>query len=886
MSNLDKKYTIKLDTKNSYFNTVPTFSLSDNETSDFNIMITNRNSTMNLQNVIVVMVAINPNNEMYSDFIEVENEEEGLLYCNLKQAFKNITGTWNARLMLIYEDEKVVTGTFSYRVNTDEFVTLNEKVVTDDRFPLLNDALSRLSSVEITEEQRQINEAQRILQEEINKTNETNRIENELVREHQGADREKAEAVREEQEHNRAVQENKRASVETNRIEAELARTANEDMRISNENQRITNYNFMTKDEVRRKLDEEVRIANEKTRELEETSRTNEETRRRTVEQLRTLNEDTRITSEGLRVAKENVRLGNEDKRIANETNRNQAESSRQINETNRIEAENNRKIEFQEKVSTFLTYENTINTLGIDFDNTVANVTNGNESATNTEIVLARKGETSLRKKMDKIDEQFISIKSEKATKIEVEVERQRINQMHVIPEGGTTSDVALNDIKVGYNGKVWDSPSVAVRGQVLELKNDLEEVCEGLQINWNIGNIDGLGTITNGATTKSNYYSDLISKEKFENIIMYSSIGSGRTFSYCIYDEKGVFISRQPWLKSTQYVTEDAIYNIDNSYSIRLLIALYYDDVNTTHSVNDILSNINITLTEKHSNIDNLNKRIMQIENNYDAFDFLKTVDRNIHLSIDDVAYSLYQLQTEQPNSIYDIELFSYIKTLHDTYGICVTCNTFNYLSTIPDYDISKVPNKWLLEFQEAKDWLRFAFHAKDDTSYTGNLTTSDIDYKKFVDAVLYFTGTYKCIDTITRLGFFHGNKTEVIKMKTSDNGIIGLLCADSLTRSSYYLDDDKNREMQTKGIIYDLENELYFIRSLTRLDSADENAIKSYMLGDNRKNKLVEIFFHESLSSSVISVGNKTRIKGVLDMLILNRGYGSNFVMDLLA
>ena len=162
MSTIDKKYTIKLDTKNSLFNTIPVFSLSDNETSDFNIRITNANRIINLQDVIVVIVAINPNNEMLSDFVEVEKAEEGLIYCNLRQSFKNITGVWNARLMLIYENEKVVTSTFSYKVNTDEFVQLNEQVIPDDRFPVLTDLISRLSQIEIQENNRQEAETGRV----------------------------------------------------------------------------------------------------------------------------------------------------------------------------------------------------------------------------------------------------------------------------------------------------------------------------------------------------------------------------------------------------------------------------------------------------------------------------------------------------------------------------------------------------------------------------------------------------------------------------------------------------------------------------------------------------------------------------------------------------
>lgn len=162
MSILDKKYVLKVDTKSTFFNPTPQFSISDNETSDFNIRVTNANKIINLSDVIAVMVVINPNNEMYSDFVEVEKAEEGLLYCNLSQSLKNIDGTWKARLMCIYGEERIVTSAFSYKVNTDEFVQLNQEVVTDDRFGTLTQMLSRLSSIELQETIRQEGENSRI----------------------------------------------------------------------------------------------------------------------------------------------------------------------------------------------------------------------------------------------------------------------------------------------------------------------------------------------------------------------------------------------------------------------------------------------------------------------------------------------------------------------------------------------------------------------------------------------------------------------------------------------------------------------------------------------------------------------------------------------------
>lgn len=162
MGTLDKQYFIKLDTKLSTSNVVPEFFISDNDTSDILIRITNENTLLDLTDVIVLMVAISPNSQPHSDFLEVKKAEEGLVYCDLPASFKNIEGTWKSRIMCIYQNDKVVTSTFSYNVNADEFALLNELALNDDRYPVLTEIISRLSIIEINENTRISNEANRV----------------------------------------------------------------------------------------------------------------------------------------------------------------------------------------------------------------------------------------------------------------------------------------------------------------------------------------------------------------------------------------------------------------------------------------------------------------------------------------------------------------------------------------------------------------------------------------------------------------------------------------------------------------------------------------------------------------------------------------------------
>lgn len=68
--------------------------------------------------------------------------------------------------------------------------------------------------------------------------------------------------------------------------------------------------------------------------------------------------------------------------------------------------------------------------------------------------------------------------IDADKATKAEVEVERQRINNLTSLPEGSTTGDAELMDIRVGADGKTYPTAGEAVRKQLNKLKGNLDKL------------------------------------------------------------------------------------------------------------------------------------------------------------------------------------------------------------------------------------------------------------------------------------------------------------------------------------------------------------------------------------------------------------------------
>ena len=72
----------------------------------------------------------------------------------------------------------------------------------------------------------------------------------------------------------------------------------------------------------------------------------------------------------------------------------------------------------------------------------------------------------------------------AEKASKTELNVEKLRIDNIISLPDGSTTNDARLEDIKIGFDGKTYDSPGDAVRGQIGSLNDTLTDLIKSEQL------------------------------------------------------------------------------------------------------------------------------------------------------------------------------------------------------------------------------------------------------------------------------------------------------------------------------------------------------------------------------------------------------------------
>ena len=152
---MNRKYNLKLDLQFRCNNSTMKFNQFDNNTSDFFIKISNGGKSFDVEKAIVVLATIKPSGKVSSQFVEVEN---GLVYADLKPNMKDEIGIYTAQAMLILEDERVVTDVISYEVEEDKiFSLLNDTVETTEEFTLLTDMLSRLSTIETSEDNRKNN---------------------------------------------------------------------------------------------------------------------------------------------------------------------------------------------------------------------------------------------------------------------------------------------------------------------------------------------------------------------------------------------------------------------------------------------------------------------------------------------------------------------------------------------------------------------------------------------------------------------------------------------------------------------------------------------------------------------------------------------------------
>ena len=145
----------------------------------------------------------------------------------------------------------------------------------------------------------------------------------------------------------------------------------------------------------------------------------------------------------------------------------------------------------------------------------------------------------------------------------------------------------------------------------------------------------------------------------------------------------------------------------------------------------------------------------------------------NRFMHISFDDTAASLLNLNNTEYDSLFDEPFFKWLKGLHDTYGAKFSMYVFAD-------SLSDVPDRFAAEFTAASDWMKFGLHSPNNDSNYKSATYEEGKqaWNDFVANIIRITGTEACIDRIPRLHNFAGSKNAVLGMRDANCGALGFL------------------------------------------------------------------------------------------------------------
>ncbi|WP_195515651.1 hypothetical protein [Paraclostridium bifermentans] len=93
----------------------------------------------------------------------------------------------------------------------------------------------------------------------------------------------------------------------------------------------------------------------------------------------------------------------------------------------------------------------------------------------------------TEIDSKTTELSGQLDNIETEKATKLEVDVERKRIDLLTKIENGETEGNTELLDIRVGADGIIYDTAGIAIREQFTENTNQIADTLEYVGVTGN---------------------------------------------------------------------------------------------------------------------------------------------------------------------------------------------------------------------------------------------------------------------------------------------------------------------------------------------------------------------------------------------------------------
>ena len=115
---------------------------------------------------------------------------------------------------------------------------------------------------------------------------------------------------------------------------------------------------------------------------------------------------------------------------------------------------------------------------------------------------------------------------------------------------------------------------------------------------------------------------------------------------------------------------------------------------------------------------------------------------MEKKAFFFIDDVIWAFRDIAREKPASIFDQPFMRMLKDVHEANGLKVQLNLFyrtDFFYGNDEFTLADMPDSYKEEFENSKDWLRLAFHAKQEFPDYPYVNASYEDVKANYEAVI---------------------------------------------------------------------------------------------------------------------------------------------------
>lgn len=217
-------------------------------------------------------------------------------------------------------------------------------------------------------------------------------------------------------------------------------------------------------------------------------------------------------------------------------------------------------------------------------FDELVINAGNSNAEVAAARVDSTGKSHGTLGKRLNNFDSQI----KEKASKLELEVERKRIDLLTKIESGQIEGNTELLDIRISSDGTEYNTAGDAVRGQFTKTNAEVSNIIKGVETNelehyvlFENGGIDENGD-DNSDFSNIRIRTKLL---KFNKDITLKC-STGYKFMIYIYNDNNNFLAKSLWETNTTVV---------KNRNIRIVLGKQDDsNINPSESCNIIISSL----------------------------------------------------------------------------------------------------------------------------------------------------------------------------------------------------------------------------------------------------------------------------------------------------